>query len=462
MNGRLVRWGLLMALGSLLLACGLPQRLRTVAACLRAQPGEASLSRVTPTSPSAQAAASMTPTMPACATETPLPNLDALENLARLEPLPPQPLPLSPDFRLQMIDSKHGWGFLRFARPDAPGGEDAVNAYGVRILVTEDGGETWHEVTPFVPGHPEVRFMPYTAQAQDAQRAWAVSYDEGLMIRDEGVQHFVVWHTDDGGQTWQWQVVHARYSHTPLVHRIVFSDDQHIWLFGTRGIGMYKADVGLFMTEDGGRTWRQVTSTSPDCLTLPADIAFAPHSLYGIVTLAETPADGGGYCVTHDGGKTWASQWFRPWEDSYGCGLFNLVLWDVGEGLMSAECMAGSTPMLVVLHDGAGEWTWPFEAYEDYVWEDLDAPTPNEVYAVLRKSETSQKVLLFSDDGGRTWTPRAEFEEERASFTWIPGGEGWALFTIGYDDEQETYLAHTVDGGVHWVPIMEPSMDVWP
>ncbi len=466
------RWWWLLVVGSLTLACAIPHGWRkmvsrevvTPTAAPRATHPAAATASPAATRGPRPTTAPRTPTAvvpPARPTLPPTPAVTAappeaaaaeLQHLAVLAPLPPGPVALQ---RLYMADERHGWALVPVPRAaDAADHEPLLTDEGVRILTTADGGFTWYEVTPFLPGHPETRFLPLVAVFWGADHAWAVSYEEGLTWFDYP-ERFVVWRTEDRGRTWAWQVVSAQHTYTPPLWMGVASDAQHVWLFGSAAAGMHHADIGLFATADGGRTWQQVVETNHPCLGLsPVDMTFAPHSLYGVVTLDQTPADGGGLCVTTDGGTTWEQQWFR-WDDVSSCGLYEPNLWAAGEGAILIECLEPEVPFLLLLHQGVGEAIRPFGDYTDL--DPIDArlsfPTAQEGYTafLVREGDLLNTHLLFSDDGGRHWTPRAVLVGD-AIFTWLPGGEGWAIV------RDQGALLHTTDGGRNWEPLPPPQV----
>lgn len=200
-------------------------------------------------------------------------------------------------YDLQFIDARNGW------------------AAGAAIVRTEDGGETWRTLT-----HSTAENGYLSANAihfLDATHGWLASHS-GLLQR-----------SDDGGRTWTRVALPLRAGEHPTLRDITFSDDQHGWVVGERG--------AIFHTADGGATWvpqaqgvpivrvipkgeprrpREVVpelETEPDRLTVWAiRFADADHgwAVGSYPDVAESVV-----LRTDDGGASWAVEHVEPGEN---------------------------------------------------------------------------------------------------------------------------------------------------
>ncbi len=184
---------------------------------------------------------------------------------------------------------------------------------------------------------------------------------------------------------------------------------------------------GLFITEDGGETWRQA-GLGGDIMGLAASAA-RPGRLYAGIHL--------GFAVSEDGGRTWRASRELASADVHGLALADgdpgrLYAFVVGRGLLRSE-------------DGGGTWT------------EVSAELPQSTHglAVLAGraagedviwAGTMEKGVLVSRDGGRTWTTLAPL--------------GAMVMGLSYDARGGRLLATTdrgvlvsADEGGTWQPL---------
>ncbi|MBV9762266.1 MAG: hypothetical protein JO340_17030 [Acidobacteriaceae bacterium] len=130
------------------------------------------------------------------------------------------------------------------------------------IQVTRDGGKTWQNVTPNIPGAP----------------AWARVYQIGVSPFDAGTayaafdahqlddRHAYVYKTTDYGRSWK--KIGAGLPDSPV---FVVREDPN-----QRGLLVLGNDQGLFYSSDAGENWRPLKANFP---TAPVwDLKFAKHS----------------------------------------------------------------------------------------------------------------------------------------------------------------------------------------
>src|SRR5690606_23508505 len=80
--------------------------------------------------------------------------------------------------------------------------------------------------------------------------------DLGWAVGDRGV----IWHTADGGRSWQMQSSGVRGS----LRSVCFLTDQHGWVVGGETTPYTGLSHGIVLaTTDGGRTWRPLDAPLP-------------------------------------------------------------------------------------------------------------------------------------------------------------------------------------------------------
>jgi len=202
-----------------------------------------------------------TPTaFPVLVTETQVNVPTATAVQETLSTLPPAPTAVTNSYRVRgqplkllnihMIDEQNGW---------------AIESGDFNhILHTKDGGHSWRDVTPY-HGYGYPRYFANGFFALDANTAWAttpqmpacdIQNSSCVLIPDTAL----IWHTIDGGRTWQGQFVTAvPYGSIPM--SIQFLDAQTGWM-----LVMSFLDGGrqyhLYQTIDGGTHWSEAMEFS--------------------------------------------------------------------------------------------------------------------------------------------------------------------------------------------------------
>jgi photosystem II stability/assembly factor-like uncharacterized protein len=126
-----------------------------------------------------------------------------------------------------------------------------------RLLLTDDGGSNWREVwadlfQPAVSGTPSITLRPPTLTSVNyvgASDIWVT----GVTNTDDVRNRPFIAHSRDEGLSW----VVSRPSDLLSIEKINFVSASHGWLIG----GPQGRSGSLFVTTDGGQTWKQ---TWPD------------------------------------------------------------------------------------------------------------------------------------------------------------------------------------------------------
>jgi photosystem II stability/assembly factor-like uncharacterized protein len=286
--------------------------------------------------------------------------------------------------------------------------------------------------------------------------------------------HGVIWHTDDAGATWSLQATATR---SPI-YSVCFLTDRVGWAAGGRTVPFTRTGEGeLLKTTDGGATWSEVAAGSFPRLHFVR--FFSPDK--GIVAGEATPLHPSGVLLTQDGGRTWrdlfargevASNWraadfvrldrgavvgrrgqtrlidgaglFAPQRSDWGLrGLHDIVLkpgglaWMVGDG------------GLVLRSTNSGlAWQTPNGGLPEETRDLFDFRA-----VAARESSTSEKIWVAGDpgsvvwhsgDGGRTWTRQRTGQALPIhAITFASDKVGWAAGACGL-------ILRTIDGGSTW------------
>ena len=173
--------------------------------------------------------------------------------------------------RIHMIDATTGWAETSSS-----------------LLHTTDGWRTWKDVTPHQAALLGAGYF------LTGSEAW-IGEASGLSLQAGQKPAVIVSHTINGGQTWQSVALSVT---VPEGVFIFFINDQDGWSEAAIG-GFPGSDlVKIFHTTDGGKSW--------------STVSYFPQSGHktGLVFANATTgwATSDGLYVTHDGGRTWRPQ----------------------------------------------------------------------------------------------------------------------------------------------------------
>src|SRR5260221_7261908 len=360
--------------------------LLVVSAC--SQPGQGSASKPTSTP-------ATTPTVAGSSSSpTPIPTVVGS---------PSGPTPAGPVNSLQtihMIDATTGWA--------------STNA---SVLRTTNGWRTWRDVTPHKAALVDAGYF------LSGEEAW-IGEASGLSLQAGQKPAVIVSHTTNGGQTWQSATLSVTVPEG--VFSMSFINDQDGWseaelggaagtdlveIFRTTDGGKSWAAVsdfsqnghktgltfvnastgwatsnGLYVTHDGGATWKQQPLPAQACCLLPT--FFTAHD--GILP------GGSQLFVTHDGGITWQSTSSLPASSS----LVTFI--DMQHGWVAVD--NGTT--LYRTSDGGAHWAkiTPVIPASITAFAQLNFVSTGVGWALGYTPEAANTLLFKTTDGGQTWT----------------------------------------------------------
>jgi photosystem II stability/assembly factor-like uncharacterized protein len=172
------------------------------------------------------------------------------------------------------------------------------------IVKTTDGGSSWAATRI---GDKEI---PTTVFFVDANNGW-IGGATPKPGEEEGIGGpSALLATTDGGKTWQ-----ARHNIPVSIYRIVFADKMNGWASGSKGV--------IYHTDDGGLTWdtqRTEIESSEGPIDPKGEGAkqFAVRGLqfidkdHGFAAATATEGEAGRMLVTSNGGTAWRRQWQIP------------------------------------------------------------------------------------------------------------------------------------------------------
>ncbi|BCV22570.1 WD40/YVTN/BNR-like repeat-containing protein [Moorella sp. Hama-1] len=347
------------------------------------------------------------------------------------------------------------------------------------VLRTEDGGEHWEAVTP--PGLPS---NPWGIESKfyDADHAW-------LAVRNDNEKSVVVFHTADGGRTWGESAVHRGSNGLVYGGKLDFVDPDRGWLMIEPEHGMSSRPGELYQTADGGEHWSEVAKGATTGSAPENGLPFSgPFSFRNVLTGWLGGRQGAAFdpdhplYMTEDGGCTWRPQdlplpsglpggklnvntppeffpaggqdgvlpvVFVP--DSYKVSDYATLFYTTADGGRTWQCQA-SLP-------GTGPFS-PITAVNWWVWrEESDASG---------LAAPARGKLYHTTDGGVNWTvlePAGDLSgalekgERVQQLDFVTGKAGWLLLATA--DGQGTELLQTTDGGSTWT-LVQVTIDPVP
>ncbi len=224
-----------------------------------------------------------------------------------------------------------------------------------------------------------------------------------------------VWKTTDGGETWN--DVFDKQAVASIGDVVIDpNNDNVVWV--ATGEGNPRNDVipggGVYKSTDGGKTWNVVGLQNTRTI---ARILVDPHNSNHVLVAAlgdiYAPSEERGIFVTEDGGKTWKKTLYLS-EQSGGSDLAwnpnnpNVVyagMWHFMRKPWTTNS-GGSDDGLFKSTDGGKSWTkltgngLPTDTI-GRIGLAVAPSNPNRIYALI---ESNQGILWRSDDGGKNWT----------------------------------------------------------
>jgi photosystem II stability/assembly factor-like uncharacterized protein len=217
-----------------------------------------------------------------------------------------------------------------------------------------------------------------------------------------------IYRSMDGGRTWQ----HLGLEKTERIHRVVLhpADPNVAWVAAQGKLWGENPERGIFKTTDGGRTWKKVLYV--DERTGAADLVMDPsnpNKLFAALWdhrrwpwFFRSGGPGSGLFVTYDGGDTWKRLTEDDGLPKGDLGRIGLAISRSNPSIVYALIEAEKSA-LVRSDDGGRTWKTandePRTANRPFYYADIrvDPAWPNRVYNLTAR-------LTVSNDGGKTFT----------------------------------------------------------
>jgi photosystem II stability/assembly factor-like uncharacterized protein len=391
---------------------------------------------------------SLPPTLVASPTFTPLPPTvtpTALPATSTATPPPGNPiqhLPSGQEFSvtaIHMVEATTGW---------AIGGLVSV---GDHVFTTTNGGSTWKDVTPPEAEAISAERKTATGFFQDARTAWVIfAINRGYPVPTPSV----VWHTTDGGTTWQASqpLDLTGLSETFVPSNLQFVAGQNGWLLVHVGVGMNHDYIVLYRSQDGGVSWTRIQDPNND----PSSIMSCSKTsmLFTDATHGWLTGDCNGVMAgvllfrSTDAGSTWqevslpapasAPKIFDV-DSSVACGAYDPFFFGNDLGHLGVRCgdFSGSqmtyTYYLYSTQDGGSTWT-----STTYPGESMYFFSAENGWALSSK-------IQHTTDGGATWKAVSDVTWS-AQVDFISEQIGWG---VAHSSDKGA-LVKTDNGGARW------------
>lgn len=319
---------------------------------------------------------------------------------------------------IHMIDATTGWA-----------------STNTSLLRTTDGWRTWKDVTPHKATIVGAGYF------LSGEEAW-ISEASGLGLQAGQKPAVIVSHTTNGGQTWQSATLSVTVPDGVL--SMSFSNDQDGWAEAELGGATGNDLVELFRTTNGGKSWVAVSSNgfvSQD--HIPNTFPYGGHAT-GITFINASTGwvvNTGKVYITHDGGTTWRQQTLPT---APGQGFALPIFFTAHDGFLP------TSSQLFVTHDGGTTWKpGPLLPQSSGLVTFIDMQhgwlTVDNGTALYRTSDGGAHWVKISPAIAASITSVA-----RLNF--VTTEIGWAL---GYTPESaNTLLFKTTDGGKSWTKVI--------
>jgi len=275
-----------------------------------------------------------------------------------------------------------------------------------------------------------------------------------------------VWHSEDGGKTWQ-----PQWHQQPVLNigALALDPNDASTIYAATGEANLSADsypgVGLFQSKDAGKNWNLIAPTDKTGIpsrigTVAVNPKNSQHLLLGGVSHASGSSDG--LHQSRDGGKTWMRDNFAG-AQAYRCHA--IVFHPIKAGLIYATVSGAAARNGIWTSNDHGQ-TWkqlpkglPSADVIGRASLAISPSMPDVMYALL--ATTDEKVLgvFRTSDGGASWSDvttthfAKEGQMSYGNVIVVHPGDPNQVLCGGVD------LHRTTDGGKTWEQVTQWDAD---
>lgn len=331
---------------------------------------------------------------------------------------------------IQMSDSNSGWG---------------VESSG-HIVKTSDAGWTWANVNPF-----DGFFDAHSLFALNNETAWAIP------ARPQAAT--VVWHTQDGGTTWEASEPLGLSDGNYSLLGLQFPNARSGWLLLLSNSGAQGSHVLLYRSADGGDTWQPMNAL------LEGDAqSYLPDTNTSMVFFDGQTGWLGGWwgkdapsqwmvMTTNNGGLKWSPEPIAlPAGDDMSCDAQPALGLQPGAIAVEVTCTQARDQkyfyhrLFYLSTMSARAWrSWKLTGQ----FLSVDFLNPSQGWMMVSSDIPRLNDLQYTQDGGKNWVAINQVSWKEAHFDFVNGKEGWAIVGNGF----ETALVHTESGGKIWIQV---------
>lgn len=323
--------------------------------------------------------------------------------------------------KLQMYDSKLGW-----ALHTAQFSQEKIDA---KLLRTEDGGQTWKNVSPSIPeGYgnlPEVAFL----NVNEALAVYARSF-----MPASPESEITIWHTGDAGNTWD-KSTPILLNQAPMlvIDQVELLDQSDGWMLATGDTVMGRSSITMFVTKDSGMNWNIVYNTNEHSQNNDLDALWAlsnyPYGERKITFISPSTGyySNGELFLSQDGGFSWQKKALPDPPELPGLDT------QISQSVLFSYV---SLPQFFSSQDGV---------LIRRIFSRNQVIIPPGNYSGFPQEE----FLYFSNDGGQIWSS-TQSPAKIGSVHFLDVQTGWYLGKNDIDPNTPTQLYQTTDGRKTW------------
>ncbi|SFU60178.1 hypothetical protein [Alicyclobacillus macrosporangiidus] len=357
----------------------------------------------------------------------------------------PKPAKLAPDnwINIHMITEDVGWGVLYSTNQ------------GSSVVRTADGGKSWYNVSPStVMGDVNGADFP------NGNDAW-FTVQSVSKPGNTYEPYLILYHTDNGGQTWQSARIHVGQI---LVYQTQISvvNDSTIYMDVIPQHGMNSMPGQLMVSRDGGASWSTVKT--PNDLPLGGSLQFVNATTGWLSTSNSTTGD---YQLfeTTDGGTSWREihvpvpTEFSGEQISLSLPQFSTA--NANQGILQATFQRYGS---LIEHRGiystsdAGK-SWTFVGEMPGLGGLVSFPSTSVGVAIPLTPSKTFSTLYETTNGGTSWRnitlPKAPFSTLLRNYIptqldFVSKSVGWVVWVPKRAGSSTNQIWETTDGGHTW------------